>query len=187
MNPSHQNVRLQIREQLDFASILYHKGLYKQSLKILDKSKETAIEYEEKNLAYEIVELEKLIESQYITRSGRNRAASLAAQAELLSVQNRITSKLSNVSLNLYDIILKRGYLKNDDLYCIKIASGFYDNHELGIPSSNGVMLLFSQKTGQITGLLLDEGRLTDIRTAAAGAVAAKYLASKKINLHTYV
>lgn len=115
LNPTHQNVRLQIREQLDFASILYHKGLYKQSLKILDKSKETAIEYEEKNLAYEIVELEKLIESQYITRSGRNRAASLAAQAELLSVQNRITSKLSNLSLNLYDIILKRGYLKNED------------------------------------------------------------------------
>ena len=114
LNPTHQNVRLQIREQLDFASILYHKGLYKQSLKILDKSKETAIEYEEKNLAYEIVELEKLIESQYLTRSGRNRAASLAAQAELLSVQNRITSKLSNLSLNLYDIILKRGYLKNE-------------------------------------------------------------------------
>ena len=74
LNPSHQNIRSQIREQLDFASILYHKGLYKQSLKILDKSKEVAIQNEEKNLAYEIVELEKIIESQYITRSISTRA-----------------------------------------------------------------------------------------------------------------
>ena len=62
LNPSHQNVRLQIREQLDFASILYHKGLYKQSLRILDKSKEFAIKHEEKNLAYEIVEFENFKE-----------------------------------------------------------------------------------------------------------------------------
>ena len=62
LNPSHQNIRSQIREQLDFASILYHKGLYKQSLKLLDKSKEIAIQNEEKNLAFEIVELEKIIE-----------------------------------------------------------------------------------------------------------------------------
>jgi len=46
LNPSHQNMRSQIREQLDFASILYHKGLYRQSLKILDKAKETAIQHE---------------------------------------------------------------------------------------------------------------------------------------------
>ena len=52
LSPSHQNVRSQIREQLDFASILYHKGLYKQSLKILEKAKEFAIYNEEKNLAY---------------------------------------------------------------------------------------------------------------------------------------
>ena len=57
LSPSHQNIRSQIREQLDFASILYHKGLYKQSLKILDKAKELAVQNEEKNLAYEIVEL----------------------------------------------------------------------------------------------------------------------------------
>ena len=62
LNPSHQDVRLQIREQLDFASILYHKGLYKQSLKILDKAKDLAIANEEKNIAIEIIEFEKIIE-----------------------------------------------------------------------------------------------------------------------------
>ena len=56
LNPSHQNIRIQIREQLDFATILYHKGLYTQSLKILDKAKSLAIANEEKNIAYEIIE-----------------------------------------------------------------------------------------------------------------------------------
>nr|WP_221892427.1 hypothetical protein [Winogradskyella flava] len=115
LNPSHQNVRSQIREQLDFASILYHKGLYKQSLKILDKAKELAITNEEKNLAFEIVELEKIIESQYITRSISTRADELAIQARDLSAQNLIASKLSNLSLQLYSIILKTGYVKNEE------------------------------------------------------------------------
>lgn len=114
LNPSHQNIRSQIREQLDFASILYHKGLYKQSLKILDKSKEVAIQNEEKTLAYEIVELEKIIESQYITRSINTRTEELIIQAEELNSLNLIASKLSNLSLQLYSIILKTGYAKNE-------------------------------------------------------------------------
>ncbi|MEO6346891.1 MAG: hypothetical protein ABIO60_03190 [Aquaticitalea sp.] len=114
LNPSHQNIRSQIREQLDFASILYHKGLYKQSLRILDKSKEVAIQHEEKNIAYEIVELEKVIESQYITRSIATRADELSIQAKELSQLNVIASKLSNLSLQLYSIILKSGYVKNE-------------------------------------------------------------------------
>ncbi len=114
LNPSRQNVRIQIREQLDFATILYHKGLYKQSLKILDKAKNVAIAHEEKNIAYEIIELEKVIESQYITRSISNRADELTVQAKVLSQQNLIASKLSNLSLQLYGHFLKTGYVKND-------------------------------------------------------------------------
>jgi hypothetical protein len=114
LNPSHQNIRIQIREQLDFATILYHKGLYKQSLKILDKAKNLAISNEEKNVAYEIVELEKVIESQYITRSLSNRADELSIQAKELSQQNVLASKLSNLSLQLYGLFLKTGYVKND-------------------------------------------------------------------------
>ena len=114
LNPSHQNIRIQIREQLDFATILYHKGLYKQSLKILDKAKTLAISNEEKNIAYEIIELEKVIESQYITRSISNRADELTIQAKELSQQNVLASKLSNLSLQLYGLFLKTGYVKND-------------------------------------------------------------------------
>ena len=74
------------------------------------------------------------------------------------------------------DVHIKYGYIKDDDFYVIKIASGFYENPKINLPSSNGLMLIFSQKTGELLAVLLDEGFLTDIRTAAAGAVAAKYL-----------
>ncbi|WP_456376451.1 hypothetical protein [Lutibacter sp.] len=114
LNPVHQNVRSQIREQFDFAAILYNKGLYKQSLKILDKAKEMALHSGENNLAYEIVEFEKIIESQYITRSLSNRADELSEQAKALSLRNTRISKLSNLSLQLYSLMLKEGYVKDD-------------------------------------------------------------------------
>jgi hypothetical protein len=114
LNPVHQNVRSQIREQFDFAAILYAKGLYKQSLKILDKAKELALNNDENNLAYEIVEFEKVIESQYITRSMSNRADALSEQAKELSLKNVRISKLSNLSLQLYSLFLKEGYVKNE-------------------------------------------------------------------------
>ena len=114
LNPSHQNIRIQIREQLDFATILYHKGLYKQSLKLLEKVKEIALNNGENNLAYEIVEFEKVIESQYITRSLSNRADELSTQSKELSLKNVRTSKLSNLSLQLYSLMLKEGYVKDD-------------------------------------------------------------------------
>jgi len=126
LNPSHQNIRIQIREQLDFATILYHKGLYKQSLKILDKAKNTAIEHQEKNIAYEIVELEKLIESQYITRSISTRADELSEQAKKLSMENVIASKLSNLSLQLYGILLKTGYVRNDEEF--KVITNYFND-----------------------------------------------------------
>ena len=63
LNPIHQNIRIQIREQMDFATILYQKGLYKLSLKILDKAKALALKNQEKYAAFDIVEFEKLIES----------------------------------------------------------------------------------------------------------------------------
>lgn len=74
------------------------------------------------------------------------------------------------------EVHIKYGYIQHDDCYIIKVASGFYDNPKLNLPSSNGLMLLFSQKTGELRTILLDEGYLTALRTAAAGTIAAKYL-----------
>lgn len=75
------------------------------------------------------------------------------------------------------DVHIKYGFLDGDPYYVVKIASGFYDNPRLGLPSSSGLMLLFRQRTGEPVAVLLDEGRLTDVRTAIAGAVAARHLA----------
>ncbi|MCP4568841.1 MAG: ornithine cyclodeaminase family protein [FCB group bacterium] len=80
------------------------------------------------------------------------------------------------------DVHIKYGYLSHENYYVIKIASGFYDNPKLGLSSSNGLMLLFDKNTGGLLCLLLDEGYLTNIRTAAAGAVVAKHLAPNKVH-----
>ena len=79
------------------------------------------------------------------------------------------------------DVHIKYGYIKNGDFYVIKIASGFYENVKHGLPSTNGMMLVFSQKTGEPVCFLMDEGYLTEVRTAAAGTVVAKYLAPKNV------
>ncbi len=79
------------------------------------------------------------------------------------------------------DVHIKYGYIVGEPYYVIKVASGFYGNPEKGLPSSNGLMLVFSHGTGELLGILLDEGHLTDLRTGAAGAIAAKYLAPKTV------
>jgi len=79
------------------------------------------------------------------------------------------------------EVHIKSGYIQGEDLYIIKIASGFYGNPALGLPSGNGCMLLFKQQTGEPAAILLDDGHLTDVRTAVAGAVAAKYCAPRKV------
>ncbi|MGQ7944116.1 hypothetical protein [Flavobacterium sp. WC2509] len=127
LNIPSQNIRYQLREQIDFAAILYNKGLYKQSLKILDKTKQQAIENDEKYMAFEIVEFEKLIESQYITRSIQGRADELVIQAKELNYRNTISSKLSNLSLQLYGIMLKTGYVKSDEEY--KYIDDYFVKH----------------------------------------------------------
>jgi len=80
------------------------------------------------------------------------------------------------------DVHIKYGFVAGDEYYVLKMASGFYNNPELGLPISNGLILVFSQKTGEPKLILLDECWLTDMRTAAAGAVAAKHLAAKNIH-----
>ena len=74
---------------------------------------------------------------------------------------------------------IKAAYVEGLDSFAIKIASGFFDNPKLGLPSSNGLMVLLDSETGVIKSVLLDEGYLTDTRTAIAGAIAAKYLSNQ--------
>lgn len=75
------------------------------------------------------------------------------------------------------EVDVKTAYIPGFDGFAIKVSPGFFDNPSLGIPSLNGLMTLFNAKTGLVEALYLDNGYLTDIRTAAAGAVAARHLA----------
>ena len=79
------------------------------------------------------------------------------------------------------DIHIKPGYIKGYDTYTVKIASGFYDNPKLGLATSHGMLLLFDSKTGFPLCFEVDRCFLTDLRTAAAGAVAARALAKKSV------
>jgi ornithine cyclodeaminase len=74
------------------------------------------------------------------------------------------------------EVDVKTAYVPGIDGFAIKISPGFFDNPKLGLPSVNGMMVLLSARTGLVEALLLDNGYLTDVRTAAAGAVAAKHL-----------
>lgn len=83
------------------------------------------------------------------------------------------------------EVDVKTAYVPGFDGFAIKISPGFFDNPTLGLPSLNGLMILFSAKTGLVEALLLDNGYLTDVRTAAAGAVAARHLSREDASVAT--
>jgi ornithine cyclodeaminase len=82
---------------------------------------------------------------------------------------------------NAGELHIKYGAIKNDDVCVVKLATGFFKNPTIGLPPFGGCMIVLSQKTGVIDAVLLEEGELTNHRTAAAGAVAAMALAPKKL------
>ena len=80
------------------------------------------------------------------------------------------------------EVHVKGAYIEGAPWYFCKVASGFYRNPTRGLPTSAGLFLAFDAVTGQPATLLLDNGFLTALRTVAAGAVAAKYLARERLN-----
>ncbi len=111
------NIDIMLREQIDHARLLYNKGLYQQSLRLLDRAKTQARQQHRNTLEYEILTFERIIESQYITRSLKNRADEIIEQGnqklDTLSNYNR----LANLSLRLYGIYIKSGHVRNEDDY----------------------------------------------------------------------
>jgi hypothetical protein len=108
---------IEVREQIDYARVLYNKGLYKQSLRILDKLKQKAAENNEEILQLEIIDFEKLIEGQYITRSIGNRAEELVNESRHVTKIIAKTQELSNLSISLYSLYIKLGYVRNEEDY----------------------------------------------------------------------
>ncbi|KQQ91247.1 ectoine utilization protein EutC [Aureimonas sp. Leaf324] len=85
------------------------------------------------------------------------------------------------------EVDVKTAYVPGLSGFAIKISPGFFDNPKLGLPSLNGMMVLLSAHTGLVSALLLDNGYLTEVRTAAAGAIAARHLARQDASIAAIV
>jgi len=104
----------QIRELVDHARVLYDKGLYRQSLDVLDKAKVRALRGKYYALALEVIEFEKYIEAQYITRSIEGRAEELTEEALKINKILTDTNLFSNLALQMYGLYLKVGFVRNE-------------------------------------------------------------------------
>src|SRR6195952_2164435 len=111
---STDSIDLQLNEQFDYAHILYKKGLFSQSLKILDKAKETAKANQKFNFLTLVLALEKRIEMLHITRGMQSRAEQLSAETVEITGRIDIIAKLSNLALQLYSWFIKNGHARND-------------------------------------------------------------------------
>ena len=112
---SNENIDIQLHEQLDYARILYNKGLYLQSLKILDRVKENAVTHNQLSFLVEVLFLEKKIETLHITRSMQDRADELTDQSNQTNIQLERVTKLSNLALQLYSWYIKNGHARNNE------------------------------------------------------------------------
>ena len=109
-----ENIDIQLHEQLDFARILYNKGLYLQSLKTLDKIKENARAHNQITFLLQVLFFEKTIESLHITRSMQDRADQLANEVNEVNERLQLISRLSNLSLELYSWYIRNGVARNE-------------------------------------------------------------------------
>ena len=131
------NIDIRLHEQLDFARILYNKGLYLQSLKVLDRLKEVARNYNQITYQLQAIIFEKKIEALHITRSMENRADELSRESDEINHSLILISRLSNLALELYSWYIKHGHARDDkDVQAVKLffESNLpeYDSRKLG-------------------------------------------------------
>lgn len=110
---STESIDLQLNEQFDFAHILYKKGLFSQSLKILDKAKETAKTNKKVNFLLAAITLEKRIETLHITRTMQTRAEQLSEEVNEVNDRINKLTKLSNLAMLLYSWFIQNGHARN--------------------------------------------------------------------------
>ncbi|MEP6597271.1 MAG: hypothetical protein ABJA71_15065 [Ginsengibacter sp.] len=108
------NIDIQLHEQMDYARILFNKGLFIQSLQVLDKLKKFAEANNQVTYLMQALFFEKKIESLYITRSIQNRAEQLANEAKVVTEKLSMITQLSNLSLQLYGWYIKHGHARTE-------------------------------------------------------------------------
>lgn len=125
------SIELQMNEQLDYARLLFNKGLYHQSLKLLDRVKQLAISYEQNTFLIQVISFEKKIETLYITRSLQNRADQLGIESKTANERRENITRLSNLALQMYSWYIKRGHARNEaDEHAVK--QFFFENLPVG-------------------------------------------------------
>ncbi|MFM1930043.1 MAG: hypothetical protein RL387_1371 [Bacteroidota bacterium] len=135
-----ENIDLQIHEELDHAKILYNKGLYIQSLRLLEKIKQLANQNNQVTYLLQVLFLEKKIESLHITRSMQDRAEKLSTEMNEVNERIEMISAISNLSLQLYGWYIQHGHARNDEdrkavdalmnngvIEKVKSSKGFYE------------------------------------------------------------
>ena len=111
---SADSIDLQLNEMFDYAHILYKKGLFQQSLRILERAKETAKANQKFNFLALVLGLEKRIETLHITHSMQMRAEQLSAESLEVSARIDMVARLSNVALLVYSWYIKNGHSRNE-------------------------------------------------------------------------
>lgn len=109
-----ESIDIQLHEQMDYARILYNKGLYHQSLKVLDKMKEQAKIHNQLTYLQQVLFFEKKIEALYITRSMQDRAEQLSKVSTEVSLDLLLISEMSNLSLELYSWYIRNGHSRSE-------------------------------------------------------------------------
>jgi len=79
------------------------------------------------------------------------------------------------------EFVIRGAYVHTEPYFCLKVATGFYNNPTKGLPVGGGMMLLFNAGTGELASVILDNGYLGALRTGAGGAVATDVLAKKTV------
>jgi hypothetical protein len=121
------DIDINLRQQLDFAKILYNKALYRQSLTTLDKAKQQAKKHHRDLLYYEMVEFEKQIELQYINRTIDTRANRLTVESDQLNQRLMLSGALSNLTFRLYGFFLRNGYVRSKEDQ--KTVTDYFNRH----------------------------------------------------------
>src|SRR3990170_6422932 len=131
------NIDIRLHEQMDYARILYNKGLYLQSLKVLDKIKENAKAHNQLTFLLQVLFFEKKIEGLHITRSMQDRADQLTQEVNEVHNRLQMVSQLSNLSLQLYSWYIKNGHARNEKDE-IAVRQFFEDHLSFDVQSITG-------------------------------------------------
>lgn len=110
---SSNDIEIRIRDLIDYSTILYNRCLYDQSIKLIEKAKSLALEYEKTSLLYQILEHEKRLVTRFIKSNIEDRVTRIIAESEEISHKLSNLNTFTNLSIKLYSFYLKIGFIRN--------------------------------------------------------------------------